>query len=82
MTQPRNYYLTRGAILLSEWSRARQMDSVVAAAKKLGALKLFVGGGTPFPEIPSPQRAKLRELFRSDVDELEGMLNRNLSSWK
>jgi len=82
MTEPRNYYLTRGAILLSEWSRARRLDSVIAAAKKLGALKLFVGGGTPFPEVPSVQRAKLRELFRPDVDELEGMLNRNLSSWK
>jgi hypothetical protein len=82
MTQPRNYYLTRAAILLSEWSRARQFDSVVAAAKKLGALRLFVGGGTPFPEIPSVQRAKLRALFRPDVDELEGMLNRNLSAWK
>ncbi len=82
MTEPRNYYLTRGAILLSEWSRARQLDSVVAAAKKLGALKLFVGGGPPFPEVPSTQRAKLRELFRPDVDELESLLNRNLSSWK
>jgi hypothetical protein len=82
MTEPRNYYLTRGAILLSEWSRARRLDSVVAAAKKLGALKLFVGGGPPFPEVPSVQRAKLRELFRPDVDELEGMLNRSLSSWK
>jgi len=68
MTEPRNYYLTRGAILLSEWSRARRLDSVIAAAKKLGALKLFVGGGTPFPEVPSVQRAKLRELFRPDVD--------------
>jgi hypothetical protein len=82
MTQPRNYYVTRAAILLSEWSRARRLDSVVAAAKKLGALKLFVGGGTPFPEVPSTQRAKLRDLFRPDVDELEGLLNRNLSAWK
>jgi len=82
MTEPRNYYLTRGAILLSEWSRARRLDSVVAAAKKLGALKFFVVGGPPFQEVPSVQRAKLRALFRPDVDELEGMLNRNLSAWK
>jgi hypothetical protein len=82
MTEPRNYYLTRGAILLSEWSRAWRLDSVVAAAKKLGALELFVGGGPPFREVPAVQRAKLRELFRPDVDELEGMLNRNLSAWK
>ncbi len=82
MTEPRNYYLTRGAILLAEWSRAQRLDTVVAAAKKLGALKLFVGGGPPFPEVPLVQRTKLRELFRPDVDELEGMLNRDLSAWK
>jgi hypothetical protein len=82
MTVPRNYYLTRGAILLAEWSRAQRLDTIVAAAKKWGALKLFVGGGPPFPELPVVQRAKLRALFRPDVDELEGMLNRDLSAWK
>jgi hypothetical protein len=82
MTEPRNYYLTRSAILLAEWSRARRLDTIVDAAKKWGALKLFVGGGAPFPEVPSEQRAKLRKLFRPDVDELEEMLNRDLSPWK
>jgi hypothetical protein len=82
MTEPRNYYLTRGAIMLAEWSRAQRLDTIVAAAKKWGALKLFVGGGPPFPEVPLEQRAKLRKLFRPDVDELEGILNRDLSAWK
>lgn len=82
MTEPRNYYLTRGALLLSEWSRARRLDSMVAAAKKWGALKLFIGGGRPLVEVPLVQRAKLREMFRPDVVALERMLNRDLSSWK
>lgn len=82
MTEPRNYYLTRGAIMLAEWSRAQRLDTIVAAAKKFGALKLFIGGGPPFPEVPIAQRAKLRALFRPDVDELEGILNRDLSAWK
>ncbi|HET6179971.1 MAG TPA: sulfotransferase [Candidatus Sulfotelmatobacter sp.] len=82
MTQPRNYYWTRGAILLAEWSRAQRLDSMVAAAKRMGALKLFVGGGPSFPEVSHTQRLKLRELFRPEVDGLEAMLNRDLSAWK
>jgi hypothetical protein len=82
MTQPRNYYWTRGAALLADWSKARRLDSVVAAAKKWGAMNLFVGGGPSFSELSSVQRTRLRELFRPDIDSLEVMLNRDLSAWK
>lgn len=82
MTEPRNYYWTRGAALLAEWSRARKLDGMVAAAKRLGALKLFVGGGRAFTELTEGQRMKLYELFRPEVDELETMLKRDFSAWK
>jgi Sulfotransferase domain len=82
MTEPRNYYWTRSAILLAEWSKAQRLDSIVAAAKRLGALKLFVGGGSAFPELSLSERAKLRTLFLPEVERLEGMLNRDLSAWK
>lgn len=82
MTQPRNYYLTRGALRLAEWSKAKRLDGVVAGAKRIGALRFLVGGGSPFPELTVPQRSKLRELFRAEVDKLEAMLNRDLSAWK
>jgi hypothetical protein len=82
MTQPRNYYWTRGATRLADWSKARRLDSVVAAAKKWGAMNLFLGGGPAFSELSPLQRTRLRELFRPEVDKLEGMLNRDLSSWK
>src|ERR1700759_1753411 len=55
MTQPRNYYWTRGAALLSEWSRARRMGTIVAAAKNVGLHKLFLGGGPTFPELADEQ---------------------------
>jgi hypothetical protein len=82
MTQPRNYYWTRGAALLADWSRARKLDSVVAAAKNLGLPKLFVGGGPTFEEVPSSELQTLRRRFRPEVEELEGMLNRDFSAWK
>jgi len=82
MTQPRSYYWTRGALRLAEWSKARRLDGIVAAAKRMGAIRFFVGGGSPFPDIPSTYRGKLREMFRSEVDKLEELLNRDLSAWK
>jgi hypothetical protein len=82
LTEPRHYYWTRGAITMAEWARKRRLDSMVATAKRLGAMKLFVGGGRAFHEPSALQRAKLRELFRPEIDQLEAMLNRDLSAWK
>lgn len=82
MTEPRHYYWTRGALLMAEWAKKKRLDSIVASAKRLGALRLFVGGGNSFSDIPADRRAKLRQLFRPEVDALEGMLNRDFSAWK
>jgi hypothetical protein len=82
MTVPRNYYWTRGATLLAEWSKARRLDSIVSTAKKWGALNVFLGGGPSFVELSPGQQTRLRALFRPEVELLEGMLNRDLSSWK
>ncbi|HEY3975402.1 MAG TPA: sulfotransferase [Candidatus Sulfotelmatobacter sp.] len=82
MSEPRNYYWTRAGFRLAEWAKTRQLDSLVATAKRFGALKLFVGGGPAFAELSSAQREKLRQLFRPDVVELEALLNRSLSAWK
>ncbi len=82
LAEPRSYYWTRGGMLLAEWARARKLDSIVAAAKRFGGLKLFVGGGRGFGELSAGQREKLRALFRPEVDELETILNRSLAAWK
>ena len=82
MTEPRSYYWTRGATRLADWAKARRLDSLVAAAKKWGAMNLFLGGGSAFAELSSSQRARLRVLFRPEIDLLEAMLNRDLSGWK
>jgi hypothetical protein len=82
MTEPRNYRLTRGAAMLSEWARARRLDTVVAKAKGIGLIKFFVGGGPAFPPIALATREKLYALFRPEVEKLEELLHRDLSAWK
>jgi Sulfotransferase domain len=82
MTQPRHYYWTRGANRLAEWSKARNLDGLVALAKRVGMVKLFVGGGPAFSQLSSSEEARLRGLFRPEIDKLEAMLNRDLSIWR
>jgi len=82
LTQPRHYRWTRCALWLAEWSKRRRLDGVVATAKRIGAHRMFVGGGAPFPELSIADKKKLADRFRPEVDRLEAMLNRDLSAWK
>jgi hypothetical protein len=82
MTEPRHYYLTRGAAMMADWAKKQRLDSVVSTAKRIGAMKLFVGGGKPFEDLSRHQKDRLREQLRPEVDALEDLLNRDLSAWK
>lgn len=82
MTQPRNYYWTRGANFMAEWLKARRLDGCVAWVRNSPLKRLFLGGGDPFSDVPPRFVLRLCEMFRSDIDELEELLNRDLSAWK
>jgi hypothetical protein len=82
MTQPRSYYRTRGATMLADWCKARRLDGFVAAVKRSRLRKLFLGGGADFTELPTHVITNLSEMFRPEIEALEILLNRDLSSWK
>jgi hypothetical protein len=82
MTLPRNYTRTRTARLMVEWLQARSFGRLVAAARNSPLRKLFLGGGPAFADLPSELTLTLFELFRREVDELEVMVQRDLSAWK
>lgn len=82
MTHPRNYYRTRSATVMAEWLKLRQLDTVVAAVKRSPLLKLVLGGGPPFTKLSGDLSHKLYDHFRPEVEELEGLLNRDFSAWK
>src|SRR5581483_7480972 len=82
MTEPRSYFRTRGAMVISDWFKARRLHRIVDAVKGSPAIKLFLGGGPAFAEISRDLLLRLYELFRPEVEELEGLLNRDFSAWK
>jgi hypothetical protein len=82
MTHPRNYNRTRSAARAADWFKARRLGRFVAKLKKSPLCTLFLGGGPPFAELPSESARQMYEVFRPEVEELETMINQDLSSWK
>src|SRR5579862_3091261 len=82
MTQPRSYYRTRTATIVANWFKARRLDSAVSAFKRSRLRKLVLGGGAPFPKLSPELLVQLQKTFQPEVEELEEMLQRDLSGWK
>jgi hypothetical protein len=82
MTQPRSYARTRNALLVADWFKSRRLDRVVSAFKRSSFCKFVLGGGCPFPPMPPAVVERLYEKFCPEVEKLEEILQRDLSSWK
>jgi hypothetical protein len=82
MTLPRSYHLARSASLTAAWCKARRLHPLVWLVKSSPLKKLFLGGGPRFTKLPQEVAVRLYEKFRPEVEELEALLNRDLSAWK
>jgi hypothetical protein len=82
LTHPRSYYRTRGAILMADWLKVRRCGKLVATVKNSPMRRFLLGGGLPFAKVSREILHKLYETFRPEVEQLELLLNRDLSSWK
>ena len=81
-TQPRNFILTRTATGLADWCKGRNLDRVVAAVRESQLIRLFLGGGPPFPEISSTTLQAIAKVFTPEVEQLRCLTGRDLSGWK
>jgi len=82
LTQPRNYYRTRSAGIMADWFKAHRLDRIVAAAKRSRLRSWFLGGGQDFDEIDPNLASSICDQLRPEIEKLESMLGRDLSSWK
>ena len=82
LTLPRSYYRTRSATLMADWFKARHLGKIVAAFHRSPLRKLVLGGGAPFAKVSRDTAARLCDTLRPEVEELEGLLHRDFSSWK
>ena len=82
MTEPRSFLATRAATAMADWCKARRLDNLVVRVKNSHLIRLFLGGGAPFPEIPMETLKKVRTRMLCEIEELEEILGRDLSHWK
>jgi hypothetical protein len=82
LTHPRSFSRTRNASRVADWLKAQRMDKLVAAVRNSPLRRLFLGGGEPFGTPSTELSAELRELFVPEINEMERMLKRDLSTWK
>ncbi len=82
MTLPRSYYRTRSATLMAEWFKARRLGRLVRAFNQSRLRKFVLGGGAPFTPIGKQMLNELHAKFEPEIEDLEAMLERDLSGWK
>jgi hypothetical protein len=82
MTEPRSYMATRAAATVADWCKARRMHRIVASVRESSLVRLFIGGGTPFPQVPEAMLHKIWMGTHTQTEELEKILGRDLSHWK
>jgi hypothetical protein len=82
MTHPRCYFRTRSATRVADWLKARHFGPVVTAVKRSPVSRFFLGGGPPFTVLSREVSQSVQQLFLREVEELEVMLQRDLSNWK
>lgn len=82
LTEPRSYRVTRMATTMAEWCKARKLDGVVAGVRNSSLMKFLISGGAPFQKIPAPVLGRIASEVRPEIDQLEAMLDQDLSHWK
>jgi hypothetical protein len=61
--------------------RRTGLESIVDLARRLGIQKV-ISRGTPMPPIDPDQRSHMSEMYVNEINELEGLLSIDLSSWR
>jgi hypothetical protein len=73
--------VTRTATAIADWCKARNLDNLVARVRDSQLRGVFLGGGAPFPEVSYSARKRIKELFLPEVENLQMMIERDLSMW-
>ncbi len=79
---PRSRELARRARQFHLWLEDNRFNRTVRTLTEFGVWRFFATGGPRFEPLTDEIDARLRQVFRPDVEELEAMLGRDLTAWK
>jgi Sulfotransferase family len=79
---PRNQRLARRARKLRDWLKAREAYGAINLLGRAGVWRYCFEGGEDFEALNPAVERRLRDRFRPEVEALEELIGRDLSSWK
>jgi hypothetical protein len=79
---PRHNKLAQNARHFRVWLREHNAHGLVRAIQRLGVWRWCFGRGEEYQPLSPEVDARLRELFRPEVEALEDLTGRDLTSWK
>lgn len=79
---PRSVRMAGWARHLRVWLKAHQADRAVLSLGRLGVWRFFFDGPRKFPPLDPEVGARLRAFFLPEVEELERLLDKDLTAWK
>jgi len=82
LSYPRNQHVTRIARATADWLVDVRLAAVVSGAKKLAFTKKLLKGDRSFEKLSPDVVLRLKKMFLPEIEQLEAMLNRDLSAWK
>lgn len=82
LTYPRSHKLMWIARATADWLVDHHLHTLVTVVKKMGVTSTVLSTKTLFGNVKPETSLKLRQLLRPEIEELESMLDRDLSAWK
>lgn len=79
---PKNPKLAQNARHFRQWLREHDAFSMIRMLERLGVWRWCFGRGEEFAPLSPEVDARLRALFRPEVEALEEIVGRDLTSWK
>jgi hypothetical protein len=79
---PRSRKLAQNARNARDWMGRHRWHRTVELLEHAGVWKFCFGGGEEFAPLDPEVDARLREHFRPEVEALERLIGRDLSTWK
>lgn len=79
---PRSRKLAQNARNARDWMRLHRWHRAVALLERAGVWRICFGGGEEFGALDPETDARLRTHFLPEVEALEGLIGRDLSTWK
>jgi hypothetical protein len=79
---PRSRKLAQNARNARDWMRLHRWHRAVEMLEQAGVWRFCFGGGEEFGTLDPKIDARLREHFRPEIEALEQLVGRDLSSWK